>query len=297
VILVIDDEPRNIEILAEILEESFEVVFATSGRRAFEVIAAGRPDLILLDVMMPEMDGYAVCKALKQAPATAAIPVIFVTGMNDVEAEARGLELGAVDYISKPLSPTVVRVRVRNQIDLTRARDALSRLALTDSLTGLSNRRNFDDTLKLEFQRLVRGGGWLSLIMLDVDHFKSFNDHYGHVAGDECLRRIATEIGGLVCRAADLPARYGGDEFASILPDTDLVGASQVATRLREGIEALGIRHAHSQTADHVTASLGVATVRCLAGRISLGLLACADEQLYSAKRAGRNQVRTSLLD
>ncbi len=292
-VLVIDDEPRNIEILAEILEGEYEVVFATSGRQALELVTASKPDLILLDVMMPAMDGYAVCKALKQMAATADIPIIFVTGMNDVEAETRGFKLGAVDYITKPISPAVVRLRVRNHIELKRARDALSRLGLTDGLTGLPNRRRFDEVLNLEYQRLTRSGGWLSLIMLDVDHFKSFNDHYGHVAGDECLRRIAAAIATVVFRVTDLPARYGGEEFAVILPETDFAGASQIALHLCDTVEQLGIQHAHSKPADHVTVSVGGASGRCHLGQNSHDLLISADEQLYAAKRAGRNQAST----
>jgi diguanylate cyclase (GGDEF)-like protein len=290
-VLVIDDETANIEILAAALEGECEVIFATSGAQGIELAASSRPDLILLDVLMPEMDGYAVIGHLKGKRATASIPVIFVTGRNDSDAEVYGLELGAADYISKPLSTQVVRVRVRNQLELKRARDELYRRAVTDGLTGLPNRRRFDEALLQEFQRLTRSGGWLSVVILDVDCFKLFNDHYGHILGDECLRRIGSVLREATMRAADLPARYGGEEFALILPDTDLAGAIRVAESVRQGIRRLEIDHLRSTVASQVTASIGVGAAKCVAGETPLSILAQADMQLYAAKAAGRNRT------
>jgi diguanylate cyclase (GGDEF)-like protein len=290
-VLVVDDEPSNIEIIAEALADRYELVFATSGEEALEQALSIRPDLILLDVVMPGMSGYDVCAQLKDKRETADIPVIFVTALGDVVAEARGLELGAMDYIAKPINPPVVKVRVRNQIELKRARDYLTRQAVTDGLTGLSNRRHFDDVLQKEYLRLSRSNGLLSLVLFDVDFFKPFNDTYGHLAGDDCLRGIGGSILNVLSRPADIAARYGGEEFVCILPDTDHVGALKIAEDMRHAIAALAIPHAKSTAAPHVTASMGVVTVPCSPGRSPLHLVALADEQLYAAKAGGRNRV------
>jgi diguanylate cyclase (GGDEF)-like protein len=247
--------------------------------------------VILLDVMMPKMDGYEVCTRLKTDPATADIPVIFITGMDETEAESRGLELGAVDYVTKPFKPVVVRARVHNHVELKRARDRLLALAATDGLTGLANRRRFDEALQSEWKRLQRTGSELGLIMLDIDHFKPFNDTYGHLAGDDCLRNVAGVLAGEMLRGPDVAARYGGEEFACILPETTLAGAVAVAERIRAGIEALGIPHSGSKVVPVVTASLGVISVLCTGVTRPEDLLLAADACLYRAKSEGRNRV------
>lgn len=292
-ILVVDDETINIELLADLLEDDYDVSFATGGEQALALAASDRPDLILLDVLMPGMDGYDVCARLKQDVATSGIPVIFVTALGDTEAETRGLDLGAVDYVTKPISPAIVRARIRNHIELKRARDTLARLATTDGLTGLANRRSFDDRLAAEHRRLSRAGGELSLILLDIDHFKLFNDTYGHLAGDDCLRQVGRALQGVVRRPADLAARYGGEEFACILPETDAAGVAAIADQVRAAIAGLKIPHAASRTADHVTASLGVVTVVCVPEQAVSDIVATADAGLYRAKETGRNRVGT----
>ncbi len=293
-ILVVDDETINIELLADLLEDDYDVSFATGGEQALALAAGDRPDLILLDVLMPGMDGYDVCARLKQDVATAGIPVIFITALGDTEAETRGLDLGAVDYVTKPISPAIVRARIRNHIELKRARDTLARLATTDGLTGLANRRSFDDRLAAEHRRLSRGGGELSLILLDIDHFKLFNDTYGHLAGDDCLRQVGRALQGVVRRPADLAARYGGEEFACILPETDAAGVLAIAEQVRTAIAGLNIPHAASRTSDHVTASLGVVTVVCTPEQPVGDIVAAADAGLYRAKETGRNRVGTA---
>ncbi|MBF0271723.1 MAG: diguanylate cyclase [Magnetococcales bacterium] len=297
IILIVDDEPINIAVLTDILEDKYEILFATDGLKAVELAKTAQPDLILLDVMMPDLDGYEVCARLKQERSTATIPVIFVTAMSDVDNEARGLELGAMDYITKPVSPPVVRARVRNQIELKHARDQLMRLAVTDALTGLSNRRHFDTELEREYLRLARTRGLLSMILFDVDHFKAYNDTYGHLAGDDCLRRIGGVVLQTITRAADLGARYGGEEFVCILPETGYEGALRLTEKLRESISGLKIPHAKSSVFPYVTASLGVVTVRCIAGRSPLHVIALADEQLYAAKSGGRNRINSLRFD
>ena len=194
-ILVVDDSPDNLQVLAAVLKQDFKVKVAINGERALALATAPEPpDLILLDVMMPGMDGYEVCTRLKQNPATARIPVLFVSSRDDEEDEAHGLSLGAIDYIVKPIRPSIVQARVRNHIELKRSRDLLERLTLQDHLTGIGNRRCFDDALDLEWQRAARAQAPLSLIAIDIDHFKAYNDHYGHPGGDQCLVQVARTL-------------------------------------------------------------------------------------------------------
>ncbi|SDB10084.1 diguanylate cyclase (GGDEF) domain-containing protein [Desulfonatronum thiosulfatophilum] len=288
-ILMVDDELVNIELIADIFDQDHEVLFAVNGEKALEVAMISAPDVILLDVLLPGMDGFEVCTRLKADPLTMDIPVIFITGLGDIAAEAKGLELGAMDYIAKPINPPVVRMRVRNQIELKRARDQLSRLASTDGLTGLANRRRFDEVLSMEHARHIRSGAELGLIMLDIDHFKLFNDTYGHVHGDDCLRAVADVLRESLHRTTDLAARYGGEEFTCILPDT--VKAYAVAERIRKGVEDLRIPHGHSPTADHVTISLGVVDTCCTRETSPSQIVARADQELYAAKTQGRNRI------
>ncbi len=291
-ILVVDDEPANIELVAEIFEDTYEVLFAMDGKKALEIATTMAPDLILLDVMLPGMDGFEICSRLKADPLTRDIPVIFVTGLGDTKAETKGLELGAMDYITKPINPPVVKMRVKNQIDLKQARDQLARLATTDGMTGLANRRRFDEILHMEYARHVRSGTELALILLDIDHFKLFNDNYGHVRGDDCLRAVAQALSRTVHRATDLAARYGGEEFVCLLPDAvSSEGVQSVAERIRKSIEELNIPHGQSPTADRVTVSLGAITACCTQGTNPSALVSLADKQLYRAKTEGRNRT------
>lgn len=291
-ILIVDDEPSNIELVADIFDGLYEVLFALDGEKALEVAASSAPDVILLDIMLPGMNGFEVCKRLKTDPLTTDIPVIFVTGMGDTEAETKGLELGAMDYITKPINPPVVKVRVRNQIELKQARDQLAQLATTDGLTGLANRRRFDEVLAMEHARHARAGTELALIMLDIDHFKLFNDTYGHVRGDDCLRAVARVLKDTLHRVTDLATRYGGEEFICILPDSaSPEGVLKVAERIRQAVSGLSIPHGNSPTADHLTISLGVITACCTKNTSPSQLVAQVDEQLYKAKTEGRNRI------
>jgi diguanylate cyclase (GGDEF)-like protein len=291
VILIADDEVSNIEILSAVLEDDYEICFATSGAEALQLAQAVTPDLILLDVLMPGMDGYAVCQAVKEDPLLADIPVIFTTALGDQEAEVRGLELGAVDYIAKPISPVIVRARVRNHIEMKRMRDQLAKLAVTDALTGLGNRRRLETTLGQEVMRLTRKAANLSVIILDIDFFKQFNDAYGHAAGDRCIAMVGATLNREVRRAADLAARYGGEEFACVLPEMNHEEAMAVAHNIRDRVRALGIPHGRSDAAPYVTVSIGVATATCQLGMGPLSWIKAADMQLYLAKGAGRDSV------
>lgn len=291
VILIVDDEISNIEIMNATLEDTYEVCFAMSGAQAIDVARAVLPDLILLDVMMPDIDGYEVCRTLKADRFLADVPIIFTTGLNDQEAEARGLSLGAIDYVTKPIQPISLRARVRNHIELKRLRDQLAELAVTDALTGLSNRRRLEQALDTETARLARTGDWLSVIMLDIDFFKLFNDTYGHPAGDRCIAMVAAALNRAVNRASDLTARYGGEEFACVLPGTDFESAMMVAKQIHNQIESLDIPHGGSTVSPRVTVSLGVATARCLPGMGAELWLTHADRQLYLSKAGGRNRI------
>jgi PleD family two-component response regulator len=178
-VLIVDDEIANIEIINAVLEDDYDVCFALSGQEALDLAKAAQPDLILLDVLMPGMDGFAVCAALKQDRLLADVPVIFTTGLGDSEDEMRGLSLGAIDYVTKPVQPPILRARVANHVELKRLRDRLAQMAVTDALTGLSNRRHLERTMEIETARLARQCEWLSVVMLDIDFFKQFNDAYG----------------------------------------------------------------------------------------------------------------------
>jgi len=296
-VLIVDDTPANIEILSEVLDNAYEVLFATNGQDALNIAFDQNPDLILLDVMMPEMDGYEVCTRLKQDPRTRGIPVIFVTALDQEGDETKGLQLGAIDYFTKPIQPPIVQARVRNHLELKRYRDFLENLSATDGLTGISNRRRLDEVLAIEWRRAKRNQTPLSLILMDIDLFKTYNDHYGHLAGDDCLRQLARAIAQCVRRPTDLVARYGGEEFACLLPDTDTDGALLVAKQMWANFNSLNIPHAYSPVADHVTQSLGVATLIPLAGQPLFDLIRRADEFLYVAKRNGRNQIKSGLAE
>jgi diguanylate cyclase (GGDEF)-like protein len=293
-ILAIDDVPANLKLLGEILQQEYRFLVATSGAAGLEIATAKQPDLILLDVMMPDMDGYEVCTQLKANPLTQSIPVIFITALKEETDETRGLEIGAIDYVTKPFSPAIVRIRVRNHLELKRYHDLLESQAVTDGLTGIANRRQFDKWLDREWRLAIRRQSPISLILGDIDCFKLFNDHYGHPEGDECLKGVAKALAAGLRRPSELLARYGGEEFACILPDTDLTGATHFAGNLLEQVRALKMPHETSFVTDTVTMSLGAATMSPKLGDGQETLIQRADEQLYAAKKAGRNQVASS---
>ena len=291
-ILVVDDAMENIQTLHAALQAEQEVLFALDGARALELARTQHPDLILLDAVMPGMDGYAVCAALRAAPETRDIPVIFVTALTSPEDETRALEAGAADFISKPVNAAVVRARVRTQLTVKRQADALRALTLTDSLTGVANRRAFDERLHAEWRRCARAGLPVALILVDVDHFKLYNDHYGHQAGDASLVQVAAALRRSAGRPQDLVARYGGEEFAILLPQLGTSGAEGVARRLRDELAMLDMPHAASPTAGRITASMGLACMVPRESQSATALVAAADALLYQAKAGGRNQYR-----
>jgi diguanylate cyclase (GGDEF)-like protein len=290
-LLVVDDQPINIRVMHQIFGAQYQIFMATSGEQALDLCRSNPPDLVLLDIVMPGMDGFEVCTALKADPVTRDIPVIFVTAHTDAAQETRGLELGAGDFISKPVNPAVVRARVKTQLTLKFQSDLMRKLVFLDGLTGVFNRRYFDQQLAIEIARSARKQSPLALIMVDVDFFKRFNDRYGHQAGDDCLRQIALSLKESLRRPADLVARYGGEEFACILPDTAFEDAMGIARELQQNVHNKAIAHDGSDVAPVVTISLGVAGHAGPAVASATALLTLADAQLYRAKHAGRAQV------
>ncbi|MYN04699.1 diguanylate cyclase [Pseudoduganella sp. DS3] len=289
-LLIVDDAMENIQILNHVLGEEHEVLFAMNGEKALELAREQRPDLILLDAVMPGMDGYEVCAALHAAAELRDIPIIFVTALTTPEDETRALESGAVDFITKPFNVAVVRARVRTHLTLKRQSDALRELTLTDPLTGVANRRSFNDAIENEWRRCGRSRSQLSLIMIDIDHFKLYNDAYGHQAGDACLKQVAHAMLHCAGRLPDLVARYGGEEFVVLLPQVDQQGAETVAQRILEAVAGLAIPHRMSPVSDAVSVSLGVATVLPGEHGDAHQLVRAADQALYQAKAGGRNR-------
>lgn len=290
-ILVVDDERLNLNIMVSILSEDYEVIIAKSGEQALKRIEAQAPDLILLDITMPDMDGYMVFDRLDAIAGHRKIPVIFITSKRSPEEEIKGLKMGAVDYITKPFSPAILEVRVANQIESKRNKDELERLNRTDVLTGIANRRHFDEYFALRKKELARSNSTLAIIMIDIDYFKQFNDCYGHGDGDDCLKVVANTLTDTLKRQTDLVARYGGEEFVVILPATELSGATRCAQRLCEAISNLCIPHEKSNTSNYVTVSLGVAALTSDQREVTAdSLLKLADKALYQAKTLGRNQ-------
>ena len=291
-LLVVDDQPINIQTLYQIFHADHEVFMATSGEQALAFCRGNPlPDLILLDVVMPGLDGLAVCQQLKADPVLANIPVIFVTACMDPADETRALEAGGVDFITKPVNPMVVRARVKTHLTLKAQEDFLRSLVFIDGLTGVANRRRFDEALLSEWRQCQRAGTPLALLMIDIDHFKRYNDHYGHPTGDACLQQVAAVLKAAMQRACDLVARYGGEEFVCLLPGCDQAPALAKAQALQAALAAQGIAHEASPTAAWVTLSIGVAVAQPQAGGSPAALVAAADAALYSAKHRGRNCI------
>ena len=289
-ILIVDDERFNLNLLESLLRDDYQVVAAINGHQALQAASTHSPDLVLLDINMPGIDGYEVCRRLKADPLTRGIPVVFISALDEASHETQGLELGAADFITKPFRQSAVRARLRTQLRLKQQRELLERYAFRDSLTGLTNRRAFDAQAEKEWFRCWRGGLPLSVIMIDVDHFKRYNDSHGHAAGDVCLQRVALTLEKSIKRAGDLVARYGGEEFIVLLPGAAAPGALVIGEALRMAVEVTGIEHQTSKVADTVTVSAGIATVTPAGPQGLAALLEAADQMLYAAKVQGRNR-------
>lgn len=325
-ILVVDDKPDNLRLLSTMLtEQGYKVRKVISGELALKACQTMPPDLILLDINMPNMNGYMVCQQLKSWEGTHDIPVIFISALDDVVDKVEAFSRGGADYITKPFEIQEVLARVKNQLtirqlqkklqqqndllsqeikerqraeaELQKANQELHRLATLDGLTQVANRRCFDEYLSLEWLRLRREKAFLSFILCDVDYFKLYNDTYGHLAGDSCLKQVAQTISNTLKRPADLVARYGGEEFAIILPNTCIEGAIHVAELVQQNIKQLHIIHSQSSVSEYVTLSMGVS---CVIPQLDLTpnqLIDVTDEALYAAKAQGRNCLVTKILE
>jgi diguanylate cyclase (GGDEF)-like protein len=289
-VLLIADADTSREQAVELLEPDCTVLLAASGAEGLERARLHQPDLILLDLLVPDMTGFEVLRRLKADVRTAAIAVIFVTGQDHPEDEERCLLLGAADFLTKPLSAPVVAARVAAQLQLAAYRRRVAQMEHLDGLTGVSNRRHFDETLAVECHRAQRAQSRLSVAMVDIDFFKQYNDRYGHARGDEALHAIAQALAAGMRRPADLVARHGGEEFALIMPDTGPANAQKLANLLREAVAALQIPHAGSKAA-HLTVSIGVATTEVGEDGEGEAVLKRADKNLFRAKAGGRNMV------
>ncbi len=290
-ILIVDDSVDAIRLLSGMLKDMGQIIFATSGAAGIELAQQRRPQLVLLDVEMQAMDGHEVCRRLKADTDMADCAIIFVTAQSTMDSEVEALEAGAVDFISKPLNAAVVRARVRTHLKLQRATAALTHLANKDGLTGLFNRRYFDEQLAREFLRHKRQGLPLSLAFIDIDCFKAYNDHYGHQSGDACLKRVAETIEAATQRPSEVVARYGGEEFVVLLPYTDAADAAKYGLWLCEQVAREALQHERSPVAGHVTVSIGLTSMVPGESNSALTLVADADRALYQAKSAGRNRA------
>ena len=290
-LLIVDDISINIQMLSDLLKDDYIIKIAKNGKKALEIVRADNTvDLILLDVIMPEMDGYEVCKALKNDSLTQNIPVIFVTSNDSLEDEEYGLNLGAVDYIRKPFHPMIVKIRVRNHINLKLKSDMLEELSMLDGLTHIPNRRYFNDRYEQEYKECLRDNKSFVVMMMDIDCFKLYNDNYGHGKGDEALIRVANALKENLKRPSDIVARYGGEEFVMITKDISLDGAHQIAETLVRAVRDLNISHLYSKTGDTVTISVGVAYKKPEDIFTKEELLERADEAMYKAKKSGKNK-------
>jgi len=290
-ILIVDDMAANIAILSDLLKDEYNIKIAKEGKKALEITGGyEKPDLILLDVVMPQMSGYDVCKILKSNVSTQNIPIMFITGNDSDIDEEYGLNLGAVDYIKKPFNPSIVKIRVKNHIILKLKSDMLEELSMYDALTHIPNRRYFNEKFEIKYKESLRDKVSFSIMMIDVDYFKSYNDNYGHGKGDEALTKVAAVLQKNLKRPFDMIARYGGEEFVVILKDTDEEGVVKIATSLIESVQKLKIRHEYSNASDYVSISIGISIKDALEEKSKEKLLEEADSTLYIAKTAGRNR-------
>ncbi len=290
-ILIVDDVVQNIVLLNNALKSDYIILFAKSGKEALEVARKNNPDIILLDIMMPEMSGFEVCKELKSDDELKNIPVIFVTALNDSLSESEGLKLGAVDYIRKPYNIDIVKLRVNNHLKMKRYQDELLILSNTDKLTGIPNRRALMDSIEKEVKRSVRNQSHLGFAMLDIDFFKNYNDNYGHISGDGCLHAVAQAISASLKRPADIVGRYGGEEFLCLLPETDKQGVLNMSKEMLQSVSNLSIPHDFSQASDVITVSVGCCSLIPEYGQSIDSYIELADKALYHSKNNGRNKV------
>jgi len=301
-ILIVDDSRFNLEVLSRILlavadtddpeHPQYTMIRASSGSEAIEKALAEKPDLILLDIIMPGMSGFDVLAILKETEELRGIPVIIISGLADENDEEKGLSLGAVDYITKPFKNSIVIARVKTHLKIVSQMRTIERLSIIDQLTNIPNRRYFDNRIATEWKRTIREKVDISVLMIDVDHFKKFNDTYGHQQGDVVLKEVAATIKATVKRPTDIVARWGGEEFVVLLINTELDGAMIVAEQIRQGVENLKVHNINDPDVPlHVEVSIGAASMAPVAESLMEELVGDADKALYTAKETGRNKV------
>lgn len=313
-ILIVDDTRANIIALKALLEDdNINIVEANSGNEALKKVLTNKIDLVLLDVQMPDMNGFEVAEILRSNNKTKSIPLIFITAISKKEEYIfRGFELGAVDYLYKPIKNELLKSKVKVFLrlnkqariiedknmellklieELKEKEEKISRLVNLDGLTGINNRRSFDEKFEKEWYRCLRNEKEVSLLLMDIDFFKRYNDTYGHLAGDDCLIKVAKEMVKSVARSYDEVFRYGGEEFVVLLPETHHSGAMVIAEKIRKNIENLNIEYNNANIADHVTISLGVSTCIPKNGIDRMSFFDIVDKKLYEAKNNGRNKV------
>ena len=290
-ILIVEDSKLNQEILRRILHSDYILEFAHEGNEALEKVRSELFDLILLDLILPGMNGFEVLTELKKCDSTRSIPVIIITGRTNPEEEVKGLQLGATDYITKPFHEVVVKARVETQIRILKQMRIIENFGFIDTLTNIPNRRQFDQLMVREWNRAKREKTPFSIMMIDVDHFKMYNDAHGHQQGDVALQTVASTITSSLKRSTDIAARWGGEEFAVLLQNTILDGAVLVAEDIRKNIESTVIPGSDEDVDYNVTISIGVATMLPENNTNIPNLILQADKALYKAKDTGRNRV------
>lgn len=289
-ILVVDDMTTTLLLLHDLLKDTYEVKIAKNGTKALEILESPNEiDLVLLDIEMPDINGYDVCKRIKNNETIKNIPIIFVTGKTSQEDEEYGLNLGAIDYITKPFNKAIVKLRLKNYLDLKMKNDMLEKLSMYDGLTNIRNRRFFDETFEKTFNEIKRDKESLAVLMIDIDFFKPYNDNYGHGQGDEALRKVAKILERTIKRPSDFVARYGGEEFVILLKDINKEGVEAVANNLLNAVRELKITHEFSKIENYVTISIGASFYNSISDITKIELLIKADETLYNVKNSGRN--------
>lgn len=296
-VLIVDDEKANRKVLKELLQDQATIIFAKNGQQAIELAQKHVPDLMLLDVIMPDMSGFDVIEKIKNDPATMGVSVIFITGLANSDDEAKGFDLGGCDYIYKPFKANIVIARVSMHLELIKQRKMLDNVAHIDALTGISNRRKMDFVLKDELAANRRDKKQLMVALIDVDYFKQYNDNYGHGAGDVALKKIASSLREVLKRPRDFAARFGGEEFIVILPDCDINGAKLVLDNLSQVIAEKEIVHEFSNVSEYITASIGACIVDSEQLTDAEQVIKFTDDLLYQAKRSGRNQIKLKELE
>lgn len=292
-ILIVDDMSTNLMMLSDILKDDYKIKISKTGEKAIELCKNLDIDLVLLDIEMPLMNGYEVCKNLKNYEKTKNIPIIFVSAKNSEEDEEYGLNLGAIDYISKPFSKVIIKARVKNQIKLKQKTELLEKLSNYDGLTNIKNRRYFDDRLTQVYKDSKIKNTNLALMMIDIDFFKPYNDNYGHGKGDEALKIVAKTLENSILNTLDRPndlvARYGGEEFVVLLSNIDLKELEEISNRLVKAIRDANIEHKFSKVASYLTISLGAVLYKSSNDLSIASIMKSADEALYEVKQKSRD--------